>query len=41
LNARQRQVLTGVLNRFVGRLTTSKWSALAKYPADAALRDVA
>ena len=40
LNARQVKVLNRLLDGFEGRLTSSKWAALAKCSADTALRDI-
>lgn len=40
LNARQIKVLNRLLNGFEGKLTTSKWAALAKCSSDTALRDI-
>ena len=40
LNARQRPVLNRRLKGFEGKLTTSKWAALAKCSHDTALRDI-
>ena len=40
LNDRQRLVLNRVLDGFEGKLTTSKWAALAKTSTDTALRDI-
>jgi Fic family protein len=40
LNARQIKVLNRLLDGFEGKLTTSKWAALAKCSADTALRDI-
>lgn len=40
LNDRQRRVLNRLLDGFEGKLTTSKWAALAKCSQDTALRDV-
>ena len=39
-NERQRLVLNRLLNGFEGKLTTSKWAALAKCSQDTALRDI-
>jgi Fic family protein len=39
-NERQRKVLNQLLDGFHGKLTTSKWAALAKCSQDTALRDV-
>ncbi len=40
LNARQVKVLNRMLDGFDGKLTTSKWAALAKCSPDTALRDI-
>ena len=40
LNERQRKVLNQLLDGFEGKLTTSKWAALAKCSQDTALRDI-
>lgn len=40
-NARQHKVLTRLLTGFEGKLTSSKWAALAKCSPDTALRDLA
>ncbi|WAC74930.1 Fic family protein [Roseateles sp. SL47] len=40
LNERQIKVLNRLLDGFEGKLTTSKWAALAKCSADTALRDI-
>ena len=40
LNVRQRLVLNRLLDGFEGKLTTSKWAALAKCSHDTALRDI-
>ncbi len=40
LNARQRRMLSRLLDGFEGKLTTSKWSKLAKCSQDTALRDI-
>ena len=40
LNDRQRQMITRLLDGFDGKLTTSKWAALAKCSQDTALRDI-
>ncbi|MFA7680915.1 MAG: Fic family protein [Pigmentiphaga sp.] len=40
LNARQIKVLNRLLDGFDGKLTTSKWAALAKCSNDTALRDI-
>ncbi|HEY9553119.1 Fic family protein [Allosphingosinicella sp.] len=39
-NDRQRKVLNRLLDGFEGKLTTSKWAALAKTSPDTALRDI-
>ena len=39
-NARQLKVLNRLLDGFDGRLTSSKWAAIAKCSADTALRDI-
>ena len=40
LNERQLKVLNRLLDGFEGRLTSSKWAAIAKCSPDAALRDI-
>lgn len=40
LNARQVKVLNRLLDGFEGKLTSSKWAAIAKCSADTALRDI-
>ena len=40
LNDRQRLVINQLLDRFEGKLTTSKWAALTKSSQDTALRDI-
>ena len=40
LNARQIKVVNRLIDGFEGRLTSSKWAALAKCSADTALRDI-
>ena len=40
LNARQVKLLNRLLDGFEGKLTTSKWAAIAKCSADTALRDI-
>lgn len=40
LNERQRKVLNRLLDGFEGKLTSSKWAALAKCSQDTALRDI-
>ena len=40
LNGRQRSVINRLLDGFEGRLTSSKWAALAKCSQDTALRDI-
>jgi Fic family protein len=40
LNDRQTRVLRGLLERFEGKLTTSKWAMLAKCSQDTAARDI-
>ena len=40
LNDRQRLVINRMLEGFEGKLTTSKWAALAKSSTDTALRDI-
>ena len=40
LNERQRKVLNRLLDGFEGKLTTTKWAALAKCSQDTALRDI-
>ena len=39
-NDRQRAVINRLLNGFEGKLTTSKWAALAKCSQDTAMRDI-
>jgi Fic family protein len=39
-NERQRAIINRLLNGFEGKLTTSKWAALAKCSQDTALRDI-
>jgi Fic family protein len=39
-NARQRLVLSKLLDKFEGKLTSSKWAKLAKCSQDTALRDI-
>jgi len=39
-NARQQRLLNQLLDGFVGKLTSSKWAAIAKCSADTALRDI-
>jgi Fic family protein len=39
-NERQRGIINRLLNGFEGKLTTSKWAALAKCSQDTALRDI-
>ncbi len=39
-NERQRGIINRLVNGFEGKLTTSKWSALAKCSQDTALRDI-
>ncbi len=39
-NARQHKVLNRLLDGFEGKLTNSKWAAIAKCSADTALRDI-
>jgi Fic family protein len=39
-NVRQRRVLSRMLDGFEGKLTSSKWAALAKCSPDTALRDI-
>ena len=39
-NDRQRGIINRLLNDFEGKLTTSKWAALAKCSQDTALRDI-
>lgn len=41
LNARQIKLLNRLLDGFEGKLTTSKWAAIAKCSPDTALRDIA
>ena len=40
LNERQTKLLSRLLNGFEGKLTTSKWAAIAKCSPDTALRDI-
>ena len=40
LNARQVKLLNWLLDGFEGKLTTSKWAAIAKCSQDTALRDI-
>ena len=40
LNERQRMMINRLLDGFEGKLTTSKWAALAKSSQDTALRDI-
>lgn len=40
LNERQVKVLNRLLDGFEGKLTSSKWAAMAKCSADTALRDI-
>ena len=40
LNARQVKLLNSLLDGFEGKLTSSKWAAIAKCSADTALRDI-
>jgi Fic family protein len=40
LNERQLKVLNRLLDGFEGRLTSSKWAAIAKCSPDTALRDI-
>lgn len=40
LNARQLKLLNRLLDGFDGKLTSSKWSAIAKCSPDTALRDI-
>jgi len=40
LNERQVKLLNRLLNGFEGRLTSSKWAAIAKCSPDTALRDI-
>ena len=40
INERQRMMLNRLLDGFEGKLTTSKWSAMAKCSSDTALRDI-
>lgn len=40
MNERQIKVLNRLLDGFEGKLTTSKWAALAKCSSDTALRDI-
>jgi Fic family protein len=40
LNERQVKVLNRLLDGFEGKLTSSKWAAIAKSSTDTALRDI-
>ena len=40
LNERQRLMVNRLLDGFEGKVTTSKWAAIAKCSADTALRDI-
>ena len=40
INERQRVMLNRLLDGFEGKLTTSKWAAIAKCSSDTALRDI-
>ena len=40
LNERQRDILNRLLNRFEGKLTSSKWAKIEKCSPDTALRDI-
>lgn len=40
MNERQIKVLNKLLDGFDGKLTSSKWAAIAKCSADTALRDI-
>ena len=40
LNERQRLLINKLLDRFEGKLTSSKWAKIAKCSADTALRDI-
>lgn len=40
LNERQVKLVNGLLDGFEGKLTSSKWAAIAKCSADTALRDI-
>jgi Fic family protein len=40
LNDRQRDMLNRLLDRFEGKLTSSKWAKIEKCSADTALRDI-
>ena len=40
LNERQIKLLNRLLDGFEGKLTSSKWAAIAKCSADTALRDI-
>lgn len=40
MNARQVKLLNRLLDGFEGKLTSSKWAAMAKCSADTALRDI-
>ena len=40
INARQRDVITRLLDGFTGKLTTTKWAKLEKCSHDTALRDI-
>ena len=40
MNARQIKLINRMLDGFEGKLTSSKWAAVAKCSADTALRDI-
>jgi Fic family protein len=40
MNARQTKLINRMLDGFEGKLTSSKWAAIAKCSADTALRDI-
>ncbi|MCY1240445.1 hypothetical protein D9M72_532930 [compost metagenome] len=40
MNERQTKLLNRLLDGFDGKLTSSKWAAIAKCSADTALRDI-
>jgi len=40
MNQRQRKILNKLLDGFEGKLTSTKWSKLAKCSTDTALRDI-
>ena len=40
LNDRQRRIINRLMDGFEGKITSSKWAALAKCSPDTALRDI-